>query len=97
MRISDYEEKLVGKKCTKCNTSLTPFLGRTFPHEGGIIVEDFIEKVILFAPCNNCKHENSLVELGIIKDDGRKQVRLIHSTKPFELKLDAKIEKIEDQ
>ena len=94
MKIGEYENQLIGKKCIKCNTPLTPFLGRTFPHEGGIIVEDFIEKVILFAPCNNCKHENSLVELGIIKDEG-KQVRLIHSTKPFELKLDAKIEKIE--
>ncbi len=94
MRISDYEEKLSGKRCIKCNTSLKPFLGRTFPSEGGITVDDFLEKVILFAPCNNCKYENSLVELGIIKDEG-KQVRLIHSTKPFELKLDAKIEKIE--
>ncbi len=93
MRISEYENQLVGKKCIKCGAPLEPFLGRTFG-EDGITVEDFLEPVKLFAPCAACKYENTLEDLKIIARRG-KEVRIAKPKEVFELKLDSKIEKIE--
>lgn len=96
MRIGDYENQLVGKKCIKCGALIEPFLGRTFGADG-ITVEDFLEPVKLFVPCTNCKYENTLEDLKIVARN-RKQVTLAAPKEVFELKLDAKIDRdIEDK